>query len=298
MAKTLDHYTILEELGGHVKICGCTAGSIKNPIYKVLENGQELYIMCLDGETLCVLCEESYKKILEYEKEKNDDKKITFYIANNYIAGNTANDGYLYIHQIIMNCYKNGKGTMNVSVDHIDRNPFNNTMANLRIASREVQQENRIGHLPGTKRNRNNHAQQLPEGLEQQMIPKHVTYMTNVYNKDKGLVREYFRIENHPKLSKNYDGCKSSKKTIFEKLEDIKQVLNDLENDVQPKSQKEISGLPNYVRYVEKENKKWLIYEKRTKEQRQSIKMTLPVEYNINEQITMLMNKVNDKYGT
>ena len=55
MTETLDHYTILEELGGHVKNFGRTAGSIKNPIYKVLENGQELYIMSIDGNTLCIL---------------------------------------------------------------------------------------------------------------------------------------------------------------------------------------------------------------------------------------------------
>lgn len=295
MAKTLDHYTILEKLGGHVKNSGRTAGSIKNPIYKVLENGQELYIMCLDGETLCVLCEESYKKILEYEKEKNDDKKITFYIANNYIAGNTANDGYLYIHQIIMNCYKNGKGTMNVSVDHIDRNPLNNTISNLRVANRETQQQNSIGQLPGTKRKRNNHAQDLPEGLTQEMIPKHVTYMTNIYNKEKELSREYFRIENHPRL-RLHDGCKSGKKTIFEKLEEIKKIVDDLDLGTLPMTQKEKTGLPPYIRFKEKDDKAWLIYEKRTTDKRQSIKMSLPENYVVADQLILLLKKIEEKY--
>jgi hypothetical protein len=31
------------------------------------------------------------------KKKKNDGKKVTFYSANNYIAGNTANDGYFKI---------------------------------------------------------------------------------------------------------------------------------------------------------------------------------------------------------
>jgi hypothetical protein len=70
MTKTLADYTILEHLGGHVKNFGRTAGSIKNPMYKVLDNEQELYIMGIDDDMLCILCEESYKKILNYEKEK------------------------------------------------------------------------------------------------------------------------------------------------------------------------------------------------------------------------------------
>lgn len=295
MTKTLADYTILEHLGGHVKNFGRTAGSIKNPMYKVLDNEQELYIMGIDDDMLCILCEESYKKILNYEKEKNDGYKLTFSKLNNYICCSTVNEGRLYIHQIIMNYYRNGRGTMNTSVDHIDRNPLNNTMANLRLANRETQQQNTIGQLPGTKRKRNNHAQNLPEGLTQEMIPKYVTYMTNIYNKEKNLSREFFRIENHPKL-KSYDGCKSGKKTIFEKLEEIKKIIEQLDNDILPKSQKELSGLPQYVRYLEKDEKRWLIYEKRTRDVRQNMKLLLPQEYNLEEQIRILLDKIQEKY--
>ena len=296
MTKTLADYTILEHLGGHVKNFGRTAGSIKNPMYKVLDNEQELYIMGIEGDILCILCEESYEKILNYEKEKNDGYKLTFSKLNNYICCSTVNEGRLYIHQIIMNYYRNGKGTMSISVDHIDRNPLNNTIANLRLANRETQQQNTIGQLPGTKRKRNNDAQNLPEGLTQEMIPKYVTYMTNIYNKEKNLSREYFRIENHRKL-KSYDGCKSGKKTIFEKLEEIKKIIEQLDNDILPKSQKELSGLPQYVRYLEKDEKRWLIYEKRTKDVRQNMKLPLPPEYNIEEQLRILLHKVQEKYS-
>jgi len=296
MTKTLADYTILEHLGGHVKKFGRTAGSIKNPMYKVLDNEQELYIMGIEGDILCILCEESYEKILNYEKEKNDGYKLTFSKLNNYICCSTVNEGRLYIHQIIMNYYRNGKGTMSISVDHIDRNPLNNTIANLRLANRETQQQNTIGQLPGTKRKRNNDAQNLPEGLTQEMIPKYVTYMTNIYNKEKNLSREYFRIENHRKL-KSYDGCKSGKKTIFEKLEEIKKIIEQLDNDILPKSQKELSGLPQYVRYLEKDEKRWLIYEKRTRDVRQNMKLPLPPEYNIEEQLRILLHKVQEKYS-
>ena len=51
----------------------------------------------------------------------------------------------IFIHQIITGCYGNGKGTKNISVDHIDQDPLNNCYDNLRIATREEQQNNQNG---------------------------------------------------------------------------------------------------------------------------------------------------------
>ena len=293
MEPLLEKYTVIEQFGGHSKKFGRTAGIVKNKLYKVLENGSEKILMHCHPDTLCILCPASYEKILNYEKENNNGEKITFYMqSNGYIMGNS-----LYIHQIITDCYHNGQGTGNISVDHIDRNPLNNSLSNLRVVTREIQQKNSIGIIPGTKRERNHHAQDLPEGLEQNMIPKHVTYMTNVYNKEKGLTREYFRIENHPKMPKSYDGCKSIKKTIFEKLDEIKIIIENLENDILPKSKKEEAGLPQYVRLVEKEDKKTLVYEKRTKTMRENLKMALPPSFDLDEQVAILLEKVNIKYS-
>jgi hypothetical protein len=293
MEQQLKKYDIVEKFGGHKKNTGSAAGIIKNQLYKVLENGTEKILMHCEKDAFCILCPASYQKVLDYEKEKNNGEKITFHAhTNGYITGKS-----LYIHQIIMGCYRNGKGTKNISVDHIDRNPLNNTLDNLRIATMKMQQENSHGIIPGTKRERNHHAQDLPEGLEQNMIPKHVTYMTNVYNKKKGLTREYFRIENHPKMPKSYDGCKSIKKTIFEKLDEIKIIIENLENDILPKSKKEEAGLPQYVRLVEKEDKKTLVYEKRTKTMRENLKMALPPSFDLDEQVAILLEKVNIKYS-
>ena len=71
------------------------------------------------------------------------------YATNGYIQTHITytlgeQKGY-YIHQIITNCYGNGKGTKNISVDHIDRNPLNNTSENFRIATQYEQQTNTKG---------------------------------------------------------------------------------------------------------------------------------------------------------
>ena len=61
------------------------------------------------------------------------------------------------------------------------------------------------------------------------MIPKYVVYYREMYNKEKQLSREFFKIEKHPKLTKPLAGSKSNKLTILEKLEQIKQKLQQLE---------------------------------------------------------------------
>ena len=78
--------------------------------------------MYCEKDTLCKLCPISYQKILDYELE-NDIKITWFTAANGYITGNNK----LTMHQVIMNCYGNGKGTKNISVDHIDRDQLSVT---------------------------------------------------------------------------------------------------------------------------------------------------------------------------
>ena len=296
MDDLLKDYCITEKLGGHISKCGRTANAVKNTIYKAIDDGKEILLMYCEVNTICILSPDSYEKIINYEQTKNNGKKITFNNVNGYIGGKTVSDGTLYIHQIIMNCYRNGRGTMIVSVDHIDRNPLNNRLENLRIATREVQQKNSKGIIPGTKRERNHHAQNLPDGLTQEMIPKHVSYMTNVYNKEKNSIREYFRIENHPKMNKKYDGCKSVKKTVLEKLEEIKEVLKNIENGILPQTRSEKTGLPPYVRLIEKDDKSWLLYERRIENKRNSLKLPISRELNIEDEVQRLMKKVNEKY--
>jgi len=218
-------YNILDFKLGHFFDVGNDAYVMKNPMWKIIENDKEYWLMYCEKDTIIKLCQKSLDKIKEYEN-KNEGNKITFFRHNNgYICSTTK----LYIHQIITDCYGNGQGTSSVSVDHIDQDPLNNTWENLRIATREEQEKNSKGIKPGTKRERKHNAKQLPEGITQDMLKKYVVYYKDYADKEKKREREYFKIEKHPKLDKIWIGTKANNISIQEKLIQANKVIDDLD---------------------------------------------------------------------
>jgi len=169
------------------------------------------------------LCEESLKRIRKFETLYQNGQPLSFSQGKNGYVICFPNrklspillPRVLGIHQIIMNCFGNGKA-FPITVDHIDRDKLNNCCSNLRIIDRKIQKENTKGSLPGTKRARKSNACELPEGITQEMLPKYVVYCCENL---KGSKREFFQIENHPDLDKKrWIGTKSAKVSIFEKL--------------------------------------------------------------------------------
>jgi len=234
----MDKNSIIEELNkkaivfssGHFSTLGKDANIIKNPIWKIRENNTEYLFMYCEKESVCKLCPISYQKILDYEN--NNGKKLTWFkTTNGYICSSAK----LFIHQIIMDCYGNGKGTKNISIDHIDRDPLNNTYENLRIATREQQEQNSKGIMDGTKRARKTNAKPLPEGITQDMMKKYVVYYHEFLNSEKTKSREFFKIEKHPKLDKIWIGTKSNKISILDKLTQANKVVDNLEMNIFPK---------------------------------------------------------------
>jgi hypothetical protein len=288
-------YKIIKYIPGHINNIGISANQMKNPMWIVKENNKEILLMYCEKDTIITLCDKSYQKILDFEKQIGD--KVTFFLQKTgYIVTHIPkSDGYLlYIHQIITGCHGNGKGTTNISVDHIDRNPLNNTYDNLRIATRKEQEQNSKGIMDGTKRERQKNARPLPEGIEQSMLRKYVVYYHNVYNKEKNLSREYFRVEGHPKLEKIWETTKSEKVTILEKLQQANKVVDDLENNIYP--EKLESKLPKYVSINSSRSKQQLSYDKRIGGITKNLKMVLPDEYDIDEQLKIFNEKIKAKY--
>ena len=125
-------------------------------------------------------------------------------------------------------------------------------------------------------------------------MKKYVVYYKDYADKEKKRLREYFRIESHPKLDKIWSTTKSNKITIQEKLSQANKVVDDLENDIYP--EKNDPALPKYVSLIITRDKPHLVFEKRIDDKRFNIKMVLPENYDLQEQLEKLNEKIKEKY--
>ncbi len=284
-------YEVIQYIQGHINTSGKEANIMKNPIWKIKENNNDYLLMYCEPNTICKLCAYSYQKILDFETTKYNGKKITFYKqSNGYIS---CHSGNLYIHQIITGCYGNGKGTKIISVDHIDQDPLNNTYDNLRIATRKVQEQNSKGIKEGTKRARKKVAKPLPDGISDDMINKYVYYAEDTYGPQNKL-RNFFRVC-HPKLDKEPSSSKSEKVSILEKLAQANKIVDDLENDIYPSVEEKI--LPTFVSNRDYRGKPHLTFDRKSHDGiRQTLRMVLPQEYELEEQLAIFREKIKLKY--
>jgi len=289
------NYNIIGYQEGHFQTMGQDANIMKNPIWKILENEKEYLLMYCEKDTICKLCPISYQKIIDYEINVNNGKKLTWYKQRNgYIITHITNEKLLYIHQIIMNCFGNGKGTKLISVDHIDQDSLNNSYENLRLATRKEQEDNSKGIKKGTKRERKSNAIELPEGLTQQMMKKYVVYYHEFLDKEHTKYREFFKVEKHPKLDKPWITTKSGKVSLLDKLNQANKVVEDLENNIYPLKDKVI--LPTYFSLTTMREKPHLVFEKRIEGKRLNMKMILPEDYDLDTQLEIFKEKIKEKY--
>ena len=230
-----ENYNVIEYIRGHYPTYKHHT-IMKNPIWKIMQNDKVRILMYCEVDCFCILCPESYQKIIEFEKNECNGRKLTFAkMTNGYIATHVSANKVLFIHQIIMNYFGNGRGTKNISIDHIDRNPLNNAMDNLRLATREEQEQNTTGIAPNTKKSRQYNARPLPQGITQDMMRKCVVFYSRLHNKETGMRREYFVVENHPLLNgKKWESTKSAKLSILEKLAQANKTVEDLDKGILP----------------------------------------------------------------
>ena len=212
------------------------------------------------------------------------------------------------IHQVITRCFGNGKGTGNISVDHLNRIKSDNTFDNLSLASVEQQNNNAKGVIKGTKRERQYIARTLPEGMSHEMMPKYITYEEETYKTKTGSsTRNFFRVtfpDPHNR-GKFIEQTSSKSNTVLwqDKLEQAKQILHNLETGeedvnkgVTGKKRSNDLNLPKFVTICKKSgrNTSSLIYRDKIKGITASI--VLPnTEYIMVEELNKLLTVVQKK---
>ena len=217
-------------------------------------------------------------------------KVWTFNKILGYVAAEMENKKH-YLHRFVMkNQYPNDDKLIDkkFSIDHINRDKLDNRRSNLRFATQSEQNANT------NKRSRKYNANPFPDGLTQAMLPKYVVYYHEVYNKEKNLTREFFKIESHPKLDKPIMSSKSRKVSLTTKLEEIKQKLHNLENDIV--NEEEPNKLPQYYRINQMRGAPHLVYERRLDDRRYGLNMKLKAGSSIQHELERFHEKLKNKY--
>ena len=206
---SIDH-DILDSFDGTIITSVCRfIGQEKNKYWLVKnkESGEKYYVMDVSNDRFTKIDIESLEKVLSLKK--------TWTVSNGYVVCEYARNKKIALHAFLMNHTGHGKG--NISVDHINRNKFDNRISNLRLATQSEQNKNT------DKRNRKHNAKPLPDGIQQTDLPKYITYNAEYKNNENGervMFRDYFRIEKHPSQNdKIWSTSKSAQYTIRQKLQ-------------------------------------------------------------------------------
>lgn len=281
--------SVIEKDEGVYIRAGKFAGTYKNICYLIgnTETKERYYKMtCNPDNTVCTIL--SIEDI-ELLKNYKPYRPVFSLHSNGYSFGKEPiTKKQIYLHSFVIKNMKHNDERINdkkFSIDHINRIKLDNRRNNLRWATQSVQNSNR------SKKKRSKTAIKLPEGITQDMMPKYINYNKECYNKEKKLWREFFRIEKHPKQEKTISSSKSSKLTILEKLEQIKEKLYNLENDIEVKKE-----LPQYYTIQNFRNAPHLTFDRRIDDKRYNLKMKMKENKSIKEELERFNEKLKKKY--
>jgi hypothetical protein len=283
------------EKGEYIKLNeGKYSGQIRNMYWKVKDNNNDIYYL--------MSCKDTDKNTTYFKFDTNSLEKVLNVYNNNRYTWHIGKNGYpkvcypddkgnkinRYLHQHLMDYYGNGLSKNTKTVDHINRDKLDNRLSNLRLATQSQQNQNT------DKRKRQSTAQELPQEITQNMLPKYICYYNECYNKEKKLYRQFFRIESHPKLDKDISSSKSNKISIQDKLTEIKQYLENIEQDKE--CIKEKKELPVGIRLKEKDEESFFILDYRINSNRFNFKMKLNKSKSYDDNYDLFKKKVVNKY--
>lgn len=237
-------FTLVEEYEGHYKERGKSAKTELNTIFVINDDKNDEYcVMFCNPNDLTLFSKEDLNTVMF---DTNGDR-ITWSKNNTlgYIMSSVLSNGKrLFLHQVIMNHYGNGKGQD--SIDHINQNKLDNRRENLRITTQSVQNENR-----GKKARMSNACKEIPEVVldyiqqihNHRKLPKFVEY--NLESRNDKVVKEFFTIsKNHPVLKFfNLSAIKTTqglKVSVLDKYKQVEKGVNKL-NDMMEKPKEEWS---------------------------------------------------------
>ena len=268
-----ENYEILKDGTSHLIKEGKYANQYRNMYWKVKDKDDNTYyIIHIKDNIYTKISKRDINKVLNFK-----DIRPIWYLQNNgYIATtihNNSKQKVYYLHQLIMDVHDENLTNFEKTVDHINRD----------------------------KATRRCDAIDLPEGIKQEDIPKHIVYRKEILDKDTGKFREYFYTCNHPNFSDNWSSSKYQKINIKEKLKQAKLKIQEIEGLITTKQYNKESGLnnkitfPKYIRLINDNNKKQLCFDARIDNKRYNMKSVCKTD-NIEEEIDKFIILVNKKY--
>ena len=293
-------YEILKKGESHLIKEGAYAGEYRNMYWKVRKDNLTYYLMHIKDNLYTKISKRDIDKVLFFK-----EKRTTWRLFQNGYVACTINladkQKVYYLHQLILDVHDEDLTSFEKTVDHINCDKLDNRRNNLRLVNMSVQNANR------DKVSRRCDAGELPDNLTQKDLPKYVIYRKEILNKETNRFREYFYIQNHPKLEKTWETTKSNKISIREKLKLAKLKLEYLEGLISEAQYNQQSGkpkpsipesdlnLPKYIRLTNERNKNHFIYEQRINNKRQNCRMVLQTD-NIKQELEKFIILVKNKY--